>query len=335
MNVNKISAWFFGCFISVMVAVSVAATYSTENILDNMTEADDSIYSVYRTKNTPNRPRTPGVPRTPESCSYPVITNGAMHLRPGPYLPNRGLIWPGIDLSYEWSTTSGRGELGFWPYGYAYIWGSDMVFNQDWTSYEMLSSMYSDSEKGNTCTFYSTEDIESDCTTSQTLFEPEAGPHYAYGVELFRGGRYSEAAKQFRRAILMNPGEKVLPFAYVQSLFALADYDQATEVLREAVVLVPMNESLLYNPRELYNDQAVLAEQVARLEGMMTQTSTKTDYQLLLGYQCLVLQDFDRAFRFLTEASKKPLNTSAAQRLLELAAISRHKELELHEAQVK
>jgi len=142
---------------------------------------------------------------------------------------------------------------------------------------------------------------------------------FAHGVKVFSDGNYTEAIERFRRAVQMDPDDVILPFTYSQALFADGDYALAAGVLRGAIQNIPEDELTIYYPRGLYEDEAVLTEQIQRLESAIAGEPFVSDYQLLLGYQYLGLGELQKARAPLAEASKDIANQFTAGKLLELA----------------
>ncbi|MHC4232571.1 MAG: tetratricopeptide repeat protein [Planctomycetota bacterium] len=150
-------------------------------------------------------------------------------------------------------------------------------------------------------------------------FESAADLCFARAVELFEAGNYADAVLQLREAVLLSPDDIILPFTYSQALFANGDYSHAASVLREAVAQIPEDELTVYYPRGLYEDEAVLTEQIQQLEAAAGNEPFNSDYQLLLGYQYLGTGELDKAKHPLTEAAGSAANTMTAGKLLELA----------------
>lgn len=153
---------------------------------------------------------------------------------------------------------------------------------------------------------------------------------FAHGVKVFGDGNYTEAVERFRRAVQMDPEDVILPFTYSQALFAEGDYALSAGVLRGAIQNIPEDELTIYYPRGLYEDEAVLSEQIQRLESAIAGEPFVSDYQLLLGYQYLGLGELQKARGPLTEASKDIANQFTAGKLLELAD-----RLEAEQAQIE
>jgi tetratricopeptide (TPR) repeat protein len=142
---------------------------------------------------------------------------------------------------------------------------------------------------------------------------------FAHGVKVFAEGNYTEAIERFRRAVQMDPQDVILPFTYSQALFANGDYAMAASVLRGAIANVPEDELTIYYPRGLYEDEKVLTDQIQCLEQAIAGEPFTADFQLLLGYQYLGLDQLDQARGPLTVAAKDVANHDAAMKLLELA----------------
>ncbi len=140
------------------------------------------------------------------------------------------------------------------------------------------------------------------------------------GVEAFEKGFYATAADKFYRAMRESPQDKVLPFAYIQALFADERYIDAVEKLRNTLEDLSKDEQPgLFYPRGLYPDDRVLQNQINDLE-KKTKTSVnfKADYELLLGYHLLGIEKYDEAIIPLQSASEDYMNADAADYLLDM-----------------
>lgn len=151
-------------------------------------------------------------------------------------------------------------------------------------------------------------------------YESAADLCFANAVELFEAENYADAVLQLREAVSISPEDIVLPFTYVQALFANGDYALAASVLREAIAQIPEDELTIYYPRGLYKDDAVLTQQIEQLKVAADTEPFDSDYQLLLGYQYLGIGELDKAHQPLIAASQSVANVSTAGKLLELAA---------------
>ena len=163
---------------------------------------------------------------------------------------------------------------------------------------------------------------------------PPAGPqertqadrYFEEGVKAFEGGNYAAAAAKFGAAMELAPDDIVLPFAYVQAVFAQGEYESAAEALREVMAKTavqsaakepPETEGVFY-PRGLYPADDALQEQIKHLKEKVTQDPLDADLQLLLGYQLLGVGRLDEAAKPLADARLDYNNHQAATVLLNL-----------------
>ncbi len=149
-------------------------------------------------------------------------------------------------------------------------------------------------------------------------FESAADLSFAHAVSLFEAGNYQDAAKQFAEAMQLSPDDSILPFTYAQALFATGDYAAAADVLRAAMARIPPEEPTVYYPRGLYDDDNTLSEQVGDLIMASAGEPDNTDYQLLLGYHYLALEDYSQASMLLNQAAADEKNAGAVDKLLDL-----------------
>ena len=148
--------------------------------------------------------------------------------------------------------------------------------------------------------------------------ETETDQLFEDAVKAFEGGDYELAAGNFAEAMELAPDDIVLPFAYVQALFAQEQYSKAAEALRETLGELSGDEMDVFFPRGLYGEDDTLFEQIELLAETAETYSFDSDLQLLLGYQLLGVGEFDEAIEPLEQASLEPYNAEAAIILLEL-----------------
>jgi len=110
----------------------------------------------------------------------------------------------------------------------------------------------------------------------------------------------------------------VLPFAYVQALFADKKYLQAAQALRQALAKVPTEKEGVFYPRGLYPEEDALFEQIDHLAERSSLCGLDPDLQLLLGYQLLGTGELQAATEPLQQASLDSTNTASATILLNL-----------------
>jgi thioredoxin-like negative regulator of GroEL len=146
--------------------------------------------------------------------------------------------------------------------------------------------------------------------------ESRADRYFDQAVKAFDAGDYPTAKQKFHDAMQASPEDVVLPFAYVQALFAEGDYQKATDVLREAMTQVSPEQEGVFYPRGLYSDESILKQQIEQLEQTVIQNPSNADFELLLGYQLLGMSRFDEAGGYLQHAQLDETNRQAATVLL-------------------
>jgi len=145
-----------------------------------------------------------------------------------------------------------------------------------------------------------------------------ADTYFEEAVKAFEAANYSAAADKFVEAIVLAPDDMVLPFAYVQALFADKKYLLAAQALREALAKVPAEEEGVFYPRGLYPEEDVLFAQIDHLAERASLCGLDPDLQLLLGYQLLGTGEHEAAAEPLQQAKLDSTNTASATILLEL-----------------
>ncbi|HPD47771.1 MAG TPA: tetratricopeptide repeat protein [Anaerohalosphaeraceae bacterium] len=144
-------------------------------------------------------------------------------------------------------------------------------------------------------------------------------------VRLFAQGKYEQAVFKLRVAMILEPEDVVLPFAYCQALFAAGDYDGAAAALRATLANRPQDQTpeaeqpeTVYYPRGLYEDEKVLQSQINALAEAARKSPDNADYQLLLGYQLLGSGRVDEAITPLHKALEMSIQTAPAMTLIRL-----------------
>lgn len=141
---------------------------------------------------------------------------------------------------------------------------------------------------------------------------------FADGVEAFENEDYTKAASAFADAISLDPNDVVLPFAYVQALFAAEQYSKATDILRLALAAMPADEQGLFFPRGLYKDEDILLSQTEQLKTRTETFAYDLDMSLLLGYQYIGVENYQEARHWLNHAAQYKYNKEATTILLKL-----------------
>ncbi len=155
---------------------------------------------------------------------------------------------------------------------------------------------------------------------------PPAGPqertqadsYFEEAVKAFEAGSYAAAADKFGAAMELAPEDIVMPFAYVQALFAQGEYKKAAGALREVMAKTSPEKEGVFYPRGLYPVDDALQKQIKQLGEKAASNPLDADLQLLLGYQLLGVGSLDEAVKPLASARLDYNNHQAATRLLSL-----------------
>jgi len=232
---------------------------------------------------------------------------------------------------------------GYWPSDYRYVryywygWHPYEWYGYHPVPYEVQGDTYNYYTYNN---YYSTEGTATadygsmgelapvdehtfaDVRERQAAQEPDAATladsYFEKGVEAFEQGQYTRAADLFAKAMELAPEDIILPFAYIQALFAGENYKEAASVLRLALSSIDTEEEGIFYPRGLYPDDETLPAQIDVLKSKAELTDSDYDLHLLLGYQLLGISDLEPAEASLRLTGQDPLNTDTANILLDL-----------------
>jgi len=142
--------------------------------------------------------------------------------------------------------------------------------------------------------------------------------YFEQAVKAFEAGDYAAAAAKFRDAADREPGDIVLPFAYVQALFAGGEYKAAAAALREALAKASPEEEGVFFPRGLYPQDGILQQHIEQLARATQLDPSDSDLRLLLGYQLLGMDRLDEATEHLQNARTENKNSHSATVLIDL-----------------
>jgi tetratricopeptide (TPR) repeat protein len=195
---------------------------------------------------------------------------------------------------------------GSWPIGYGhrrYFWYSyyPVTYNYYTYNYNKMTAL-PDPEQG----------LEP--PGRETL----ADRFFDEGAAAFEAGNYYMASEKFARASELAPGDIIIPFAHVQTLFANEKYAEAAEILRDALMRISPDEQGIYFPRGLYKDEATLSDQINKLIEECDFYYRNSDLRLLLGYQLFGVNEIDEAIEVLEQPANDLKNAAAAEILLNL-----------------
>ncbi len=255
----------------------------------------------------------------------------------GPYFTFR-YVYPYYHRKYLFVSLG-----GYWPTHYSYLryyWYPSHAY--DWYGYQPIArEVQSDTYNyytynyyydNTTAPAYSTQTTQPLTTVDENTFadvraklaaqteapdaQTLADTYFEEAVKAFEGADYDTAADKFAEAMGLAPDDMVLPFAYVQALFADKKYLQAAEALRQTLVMVPIEKEGVFYPRGLYPEEDILFEQIDKLAEAVPLRGFDPDLQLLLGYQLLGSGSIADATEPLQQAGLNPANEASAKILL-------------------
>ncbi len=148
--------------------------------------------------------------------------------------------------------------------------------------------------------------------------ESQTDRYFEQAVKAFEAGDYAAAAAKFRDARDREPSDIVLPFAYVQALFAGGEYKAAADALRETLITASPEEEGVFFPRGLYPQESILQQHIELLTRAAQLDPSDSDLRLLLGYQLLGTNRLGEASGHLQNARADDKNSHSAAVLIEL-----------------
>lgn len=148
--------------------------------------------------------------------------------------------------------------------------------------------------------------------------ETQADRDFEAGIKAFDTGDYTTATAKFQNAMQSAPEDIVVPFAYVQALFADGQYQKASEALRDALLKSSPQEEGVFYPRGLYTDESLLEKQIKQLSEEVDKDPINARMRLLLGYQLLGTGKLDEAAKHLENARLNSHTNLAATLLIDV-----------------
>jgi len=148
--------------------------------------------------------------------------------------------------------------------------------------------------------------------------ETQADRDFESAVKAFDASDYTTATAKFQNAMQLAPEDIVVPFAYVQALFADSQYQKAADALREALLKSSPQEEGVFYPRGLYTDESVLNKQIEKLSEAVEKDPANVKMRLLLGYQLLGTGKLDEAAGHLENARLNSHTNLAATLLIDV-----------------
>jgi hypothetical protein len=156
------------------------------------------------------------------------------------------------------------------------------------------------------------EDLPAEETTADSCF--------SQAVDMFGQGMYEQAVFKLRVAMILDPEDVVLPYAYIQALFASGDYEGAAATLQTTLRNMPAEKEkqTVYYPRGLYADEKLLNAQIDRFAVTAASKPDDAAYKLLLGYQLLGSGRLDEAITPLHQSLEAEVDNSPSMILIDL-----------------
>jgi hypothetical protein len=249
----------------------------------------------------------------------------------GPYF-KFGYLYPYHHRKYIFLSIGGYWPLHYtylryYRYGYhPYYWyGSyPTVYEVEGDTYNYYTYNYGSDTSSEATDYTKPVDANTFADVRERLAAQEPAPetladqYFEDAVNAFEAGDYDTAVDNFADALDLEPDDMVLPFAYVQALFANQQYSEAVEVLREALSKLPPDTEGIFYPRGLYPEDDILFEQIGQLAATAELDPSDENLQLLLGYQLLGAGKLDQATGPLQQIGPDSENTAPAAKLLDL-----------------
>jgi hypothetical protein len=143
-----------------------------------------------------------------------------------------------------------------------------------------------------------------------------ASQHLSVGDAAFREGRYSDAVREYAKAVELEPGQGVLHLILSDALFATGDYHYAAYALRRALELDPTLVDSVIDKHSFYGDPAEFDRQLELLERYLEDHFLDDDARLLLAANYLFAVKPAQASALLSSSFSTAMRESATGRLL-------------------
>ena len=117
------------------------------------------------------------------------------------------------------------------------------------------------------------------------------------GEEAFRAGDYDRAVRAWRHAIVEEPKNASALVMLAQSLFAMAQYDEAAGATQQAMMLLPEDHWLTTatNSKSLYRNTREYLEELSGLEKAVEKDPSDPALRFELGFQYALSDQQDLA----------------------------------------
>ena len=235
-----------------------------------------------------------------------------------------GSYWPAYYTSVRYYWYGAHPYQWYGSYPTAYVSGSDTYNYYTYNTYNYdtaAPTTYTDTAPLDSVDHTTFEDIReklAEQNQQQPDAETLADKFFEDGVNAFEKQDYDAAAAAFADAIALDPDDLILPFAYVQALFASEQYFKAADILRLALEQMLADQQGLFFPRGLYAEDEILFEQIEKLQTRAETFSYDPDLPLLLGYQLIGVEQHEDARKWLEQAAQYDLNENSTNILNDL-----------------
>ena len=234
--------------------------------------------------------------------------------------------------SSYWSPWYRYNSFGYSGYGYGY--GSPSFGYQSVCSYNnayyLPATSVTTYSSGLAAPIGSQPVIDPNATPSPLAAESDPaalGDDFAtLGEQDFRAGRYDAAVRNWRHALVDEPGNGGVMMLMAQALFATGKYDEAAGAVQLGMQMLPVEKwgAVVEHYRELYPKIGDYTTQLRALEKSRDQKADDPALRFLLGYHYgylgypkNALQQLDKCVEL---APKDELSQKLQQRMKELLA---------------
>ena len=234
--------------------------------------------------------------------------------------------------SSYWSPWYRYGSFGYSGYGYGYgapTFGYQSVCSYN-NAYYLPATTVTTYSNGIDAPIASQPVIDPNAQPSPLAADPDPaslGDDFAtLGEQDFRAGRYDAAVRNWRHALVDEPGNGGVMLLMAQALFATGKYDEAAGAIQLGMQMLPVEKwgAVVEHYRELYPKIGDYTTQLRALEKARDQKADDPALRFLLGYHYGYLgypknavQQLDKCLEL---APKDELSQKLHERMKELLA---------------
>ncbi len=132
------------------------------------------------------------------------------------------------------------------------------------------------------------------------------------GLELFKKDKFTEAAQELKKGILLKPDDGVTAILYGHALFASGKYSLAAKALRRGMRSIKNFPATPMDLKEFYSKPEILTKQISQLETWVKYHPEDLETSFLLGYVYFFTSRLDKAIdTFKLLRKQNPLDAEA------------------------